>query len=70
LPAKRPSRKSRLSVAQLEIVSQFADLSFDYPNLNFDAVAKKVIGAPFPNTPAGREFKREAKAVFDQERQR
>lgn len=66
MPAKHPSRKPKLSVAQLEIVGQFSDYAFDYPNLNFDQVAKKVLGAPFPNTVSGRAFKREAKAVFDQ----
>ncbi|HXA78698.1 MAG TPA: hypothetical protein VNV41_16305 [Candidatus Acidoferrales bacterium] len=70
MPTKRSSRKPRLSIAQLEIVSQFADFSFDYPNLNFEQVAKRVLETPFPNTPAGREFRREAKAVFDQERQK
>jgi hypothetical protein len=69
MPTKRPSRKLRLPVAQLEIVGQFSDYAFDYPNLNFDQVAKKVLGAPFPTTVSGRAFKREAKAVFDQERQ-
>ena len=70
MPAsKRRARKLTLSVAQLEIVGQFSDYAFDYPNLNFDQVAKKVLGSPFPNTASGRAFKREAKAVFDQERQ-
>jgi hypothetical protein len=59
----------KLSVAQIELAAQFADHSFDYPNLTFDQVAKKVLGArPFPNTPVGRKFRRGAKAVFNQER--
>jgi hypothetical protein len=59
----------KLSVAQIELVAQFSAHSFDNPNLSFEQVAKKVLGAqPFPNTPAGRQFKREAKAVFDRER--
>jgi hypothetical protein len=70
MTVKRSARNSPLSVAQLEIVAQFSDYAFDYPNPNFDQVAKKVLGAPFPNTASGRTFKREAKAVFDQERQR
>lgn len=69
MPAKHQSRKAKLSVAQLEIVGQFSDYAFDYPNLNFDQVAKKVLGSPYPHTASGRAFKREAKAVFDQERQ-
>jgi hypothetical protein len=58
-----------LTVDQIEIAAQFADHSFDYPRLSFDQVAKKVLGSkPFPNTPNGRKFRIEAKAVFDQER--
>jgi hypothetical protein len=70
MKTKRSLISSRLSVAQLEIIGQFNDYAFDYPRLNFEEVAKKVLGAPFPNTASGRAFKREAKAVFDQERQR
>jgi hypothetical protein len=65
MTAKRPE----LSTEQWEIGGQFNDISFEYPKLDFDQAAKKVLGAkPFPNTPAGRAFGREAKAVFDQER--
>jgi hypothetical protein len=70
MPAKHSPRKPRLSVAQLEIVGQFSDVAFDYPRLSFEQATKKVLGTPFPNTPAGREFKREAKKIFDQERHR
>jgi hypothetical protein len=69
MAAKRSLRKPHLSVAQLEIVGQFNDYSFENPDLPFDQVAKKVLGArPFPATPTGRKFRAEAKAVFDQER--
>jgi hypothetical protein len=62
-------RRAALSVAQLELAAQFADYSFDHPKLSFDQVAKKVLGPmPFPITPNGRAFRREARAVFDQER--
>jgi hypothetical protein len=70
MPAKHSPRKPRLSVAQLAIVGQFSDVAFDYPRLSFEQAAKKFLGAPFPSTPAGREFKREAKRIFDQERQK
>ena len=67
-----PARKqaATLTVAQAEIATRFADHSFDYPNLLFDEVAQKVPGPkPFSNTPNGRAFRREAKAIFDQERE-
>jgi hypothetical protein len=70
MPAKLSSREPRLSVEQLEIVGQFSDVAFDYPRLSFEQAAKRVLGTPFPNTPAGREFKCEAKRIFDQERQK
>jgi hypothetical protein len=67
MPARKQAAK--LTVAQAEIAAQFADHSFDYPKLSFDEVAQKVLGRkPFPNTPNGSAFRREAKAVFDQER--
>ena len=57
MPTKRPAKKPRLSVAQLEVVGQFNDYSFDYPNLTFDQVAKKVLGArAFANMPTGGSF--------------
>ena len=69
MPTKTTYRKPRLSVEQPEIIGQFSDYSFDYPHLNFEQVAKKVLGAPFPNTASGRAFKRECKTIFDRERQ-
>jgi hypothetical protein len=63
------TKRPKLSNEQWEIVGQFNDISFEYPKLDFDQAAKKVLGAkPFPNTPTGRAFRREAKAVFDLER--
>jgi hypothetical protein len=57
MPPKHPSRKPRLSVAQLEIVGQFSDYAFDYPNLNFEDSAKTGLGAAvFPNTPEARKL--------------
>lgn len=51
-------------------MGQFSDFALDYPAISFDEVARKVLGAhPFPNTPRGRKFRAEAKAVFDQERE-
>jgi hypothetical protein len=66
---KKPARTPSLTESQWEIVGQFNDISFEYPKLTFDQAAKKVLGSkPFPNTPKGRAFRREAKAVIDQER--
>jgi hypothetical protein len=70
MPAKKPAHKPRLSVEQLEIVAAFSDYAFEYPRLDFDALARKVIGIrqPFANTPTGRLLKRECKQIFTRER--
>jgi len=67
--SKRPE-KPRLSVEQLEIVGAFSDYAFEYPKLDFETLARKVIGVrkPFPDTPTGRLLRRECKAIFDRER--
>lgn len=70
MAAKQPAKRPQLSIEQIEIVAQFADFSYEYPRLSFEPVAKKILGAPFPNTPAGKQFKRECREVFDRERQR
>ena len=64
--------KPRLSVEQLEIVGAFNDYAYEYPKLDFEAVARKVMGVrkPFPDTPTGRLLRRECKAIFDRERQK
>jgi hypothetical protein len=59
----------KLTTEQVEIVGQFADYSFENSRLTFAAVAKKN-GIKFPNTPAGRQFKRECREVFDREREK
>jgi hypothetical protein len=62
--------KPRLSVEQLEIVGAFSDYAFEYPKLDFEAVARKVIGVkkPFSDTPTGKLLRRECKAICDRER--
>jgi hypothetical protein len=68
---KKPSAGARLAEDQWEIVGQFNDYSFEYPQLNCDSVAKKALGPkPFPSSPAGRKFRAEAKAMFDLERKK
>jgi hypothetical protein len=64
------SDRARLSVAQWELVGQFNDGAFEYPELNFEQVVEKILGAPFSNTATDREFKGEAKKVFDREREK
>jgi hypothetical protein len=61
-------RKPTLTVTQAEIAAQFADYAFDYPNLTFDEVARKITPKGFGTGPSAKAFKKEAKAVFDQER--
>jgi hypothetical protein len=67
-----PSKSTpTLTVEQSEIAAQFSDYAFDYPRLNFSQVARKARGPkPFPNTPNGRAFRREAKSMFDLKREK
>ena len=65
---KKP-RPARLTEAQIEIVGQFNDYSFENKELGFEEVAKMVLGSnPFPDTPNGRKFRTECKRVFYLER--
>ena len=57
----------KLTVEQIELVAQFSDHAFDFPNMTVEEVARKV-GVRFPSTPAGRLFRRECQEVFDRER--
>lgn len=70
MPGKNPAkRRARQSDTQIERAGQFNDFSFDNPNLTFEKVAENKLGPhPFPNTPNGRKFRAECKAVFDLER--
>jgi hypothetical protein len=65
---KKP-KSARLTEAQIEIVGQFNDYSFENKKLGFDEVAEMVLGPkPFANTPNGQKFKAECKKVFNLER--
>jgi hypothetical protein len=61
--------KSTLTAEQTGLVDRFADPSFEFLGLTFDQVAQKIVGTrPFANTSNGREFRRQAKLVFNRER--
>jgi len=67
---KSPPKRPQLTVAQIEIVGQFNDYAFENPSLSFAETARKELGPKaFPNTPNGRKFKSECKAIFDAERE-
>jgi hypothetical protein len=67
---KKPLKRPALTEAQIEIVGQFNDYAWENPKLNFEQTAKKALGPQaFPNTPNGRKFKEECKAIFDLERE-
>jgi hypothetical protein len=69
MATKAKPKSARLTEAQIEIVGQFNDYSFENKKLGFDEVAKKVLGPkPFPRTPNGKKFRAECKAAFDLER--
>jgi len=61
-------RAPKLTLAQVEIVAQFADFAFDYPGLSFDAVARKVLPKGFGTGPRAKRLRQEAKEVFERER--
>jgi hypothetical protein len=66
-PTMRATSKPKLTWEQWEFVGQMSDAAFDYPGLDFEAVAAKL-KVRFPTTPQGKLFRRECKAVFDRER--
>jgi hypothetical protein len=70
MPTKRKSpKRPALTTAQIEIVGQFNDYAWENPKLSFEEVARKELGPKaFPNTPSGRKFRAECKAIFDCER--
>ena len=62
-------KTARLTEAQIEIIGQFNDYSFENKELGFDSVAEKVLGPnAFPKTPSGRKFRDECEKMFDLER--
>ena len=54
MTAKYPAKRPQLSVDQIELVAQFADLSYEYPRLStFDApVMRDVALGELPSTRA------------------
>jgi hypothetical protein len=68
--AKKSLKRLVLTAAQTEIVGRFNDYAWENHGLNFEQTAQKELGPnPFPNTPIGRKFRTECKAVFDAERE-
>jgi hypothetical protein len=66
---KIAKKRVTLSPQQIEIVSQFNDYAFENSQLSFDEAVQKKFGSNFfPNTPNGRKFRAECKAIFDAER--
>jgi hypothetical protein len=67
---KTKTKSVQRTTAQIEIVCQVNDLSFENPKLTFEQVAQKALGPdPFQRTANGRKFKKECRAVFDRERE-
>jgi hypothetical protein len=59
-----------LTEAQIEIIGQFNDFSFENPDLSFEEVALKEFGPDlFPATPQGRLFEKECREIFVRERE-
>jgi hypothetical protein len=71
MPKKKTSKSAKLTDAQIEIVGQFNDFSYENAKLSFKQVARKELGRnPFPRTPQGRKFEAECRKVFDREREK
>jgi hypothetical protein len=71
MPRSKRTRTSaaKLTPEQAEVAAQFADYAFDYPGLSFDEVARKVLPKGFGTGQAGQRFRKEAKEVFERERE-
>jgi hypothetical protein len=63
----RTASKPKLTTEQWKLVGQMNDAAYEDSELDFDAAAVKL-GCRFSDTPEGRLFKRECRAVFDRER--
>jgi hypothetical protein len=60
---------AKLTLEQVEMLANFSDAAFDYPDLSFEEVARKLLGPePFKATPSGKQFEKECRAMFDRER--
>jgi hypothetical protein len=67
MATKTKTKPARLTTAQIEIVGQMNDLSFENPKLTFEQAVKKA-GISF-NGPNGKAWEKECRAVFDRERE-
>jgi hypothetical protein len=66
MPKQKKSASAKLTAAQIEIVGQFNDYSYENSKLSFKQVARKELGPnPFPCTPNGKKFEVECRKVFD-----
>jgi hypothetical protein len=67
---KKKSTSAKLTAAQVEIVGQFNDYSFENQRMTFKEVVRKEFGPSlFSRTTNGRKFEKECRKVFDRERE-
>jgi hypothetical protein len=67
--ATRPQSKTPdLDFEQIEILANFSDYAFDYPDLSFEEIAKKL-GVDFIKAKNGKTWEAECREVFGRERQ-
>jgi hypothetical protein len=56
-----------LNFGQIEMLANFSDYAFDYPNVPFEEIAKKL-GVDFSKAKNGKLWEKECREVFERER--
>jgi hypothetical protein len=70
MPKGKKRKPARLTAAQIKIVGQFNDHSFENPKLTFEQVSLKELGKKlFGKSLSAKEFEKECRKVFDRERE-
>jgi hypothetical protein len=60
--------QSKLTFEQIDLAAAFSDAAYDYPKLSFNQVAKNVVPRGFGKGPAAKQFTKDAREIFNQER--
>jgi hypothetical protein len=69
MPIEPKLKPSNLDFEQIEMLANFSDCAFDYPDLSFEETATKL-GVDFRKAKNGKAWEAECRDVFDRERTR